>query len=587
MIKKLFLFLSLVNLFTCGGESSEQIANSTTTNAAIKGPQQLVASIPIATMETSIPALSLYQEEIKTVLTSKRPVVLMEKKAYTQPKMLLAQELALANPEFVRDIYYKETGQALHNEITGIRQLTNQEVLDFQLNLPATDCYRVEMYNYFYNATALAIVDVKNRRVLGVNHLPAIAPEDNKRIEDLAAKIAIHYPEVAEQLNTSVGVFPSDYKRSIQDSKCERTRHYCVAVVFEKENKKLWVIVDVNDWMVIGWQWIENETKDRPVVVSQRTIQNAFVMEDYCNKDNQLKKKDWAITYTLTSSDGLEIKNVKFKGKEVVHSAKLVDWHVSYTFNDGFGYSDAIGCPMYSAAAVVAFSAPEIINIEGGGFALIQDFRSPVWPLACNYRYQNRYEFYPDGSFRITGVNLGIGCGAGGQYRPVFRIDMGSTNEDFAHWDGQNWKTWDIEHWHLQDEQSAYTPEGYLYKISTDAAGYFMEPGKRQFGDGGRGDNAYTYITVKNEGQGEGELDMPTFGECCNTDYHQGPETFMNPAEKLAGKELIIWYVPQMYNDNEKGQEYCWAAVEVNDMGKATFKTWQGVIGPKFIPFNK
>lgn len=585
MIRKIFLFLSLINLFACGETPIEQIENSSTINGAIKGPQQLIAAIPVSKMETVIAGLNLYQKEVKAILASERPVLMMEKEAYSRPEIMLAQELALASSEFIRDVFYKETGQPLHNEITGIRQLSNQEILDFKINLPAADCYRVEMYNYFYNATAIAIVDVRNRRVLGVNHMPAAAPENNKRIEGLAAQVAIHYTEVAEQLNTSVGQFPSDYKLSIQDSKCERTRHYCVAVVFEKADKKLWIIVDINDWMVIGWQWIENETKDRPVVVSQRTIQNAFVMEDYCNKDNKVEKEKWDITYTLTSSDGLEIKNVKFKGKEVIHSAKLVDWHVSYTFNDGFGYSDAIGCPMYSAAAVVAFSGAEIVDLEGGAFALIQDFRSPVWPLACNYRYQNRYEFYPDGSFRITGVNLGIGCGADGQYRPVFRIDMGSTNESFAHWDGQNWQEWDIENWNLQDGKSTYTPEGYLYKMTTNAGGYFIEPGNGQFGDGGRGDNAYTYITVKNEGKGEGELDMSTFGECCNTDYHQGPEIFMAPAEKLAGNELIIWYVPQMFNDNKIGEKYCWAAVEVNNMGKANFKTWQGVIGPKFIPF--
>lgn len=579
--------MSLANLLACGGNSSEQAIGSSTENTSIKGPQQLLAAIPVSNMETVIPALSVYQQELKTTLASERPVVLMKREAYIKQEMVLAQQLALATPEFIRDLFHKETGQALHNEITGIRQLTDQEVLDFKINALAADCYRVEMYNYFYNATAIAIVNVKNRQVLGVNHMPAIAPENNKRIENLAAQVAIHYPGVAKQLNTEVGVLPTDYTLSIQDSKCERTRHYCVAVVFEKGNKKLWTIVDINDWMVIGWQWIENETKERPVAVSQRTIQNAFVMEDYCNKDNKLERTDWDITYTLTSSDGLEIKNVKFKGKEVVHSAKLVDWHVSYTFNEGFGYSDAIGCPMYSAAAVVAFAAPEIIDIAGGGFALIQDFRSPVWPLACNYRYQNRYEFYPDGSFRITGVNLGIGCGADGEYRPVFRIDMGSANESFAQWDGGDWKTWDIENWNLQNGKSTYTPEGYLYQISTKAGGYFIEPGNMQFGDGGRGDNAYTYITVKNEGKGEGELDMSTFGECCNTDYHQGPETFMNPAEKLAGKELIIWYVPQMFNDKEKGKEYCWAAVDVNDMGKAKFKTWQGIIGPKFVPFNK
>ncbi len=36
--------------------------------------------------------------------------------------------------------------------------------------------------------------------------------------------------------------------------------------------------------------------------------------------------------------------------------------------------------------------------------------------MACNYRYENRFEFYFDGSFRVVGVNKGRGCGDQSQY---------------------------------------------------------------------------------------------------------------------------------------------------------------------------
>ena len=65
----------------------------------------------------------------------------------------------------------------------------------------------------------------------------------------------------------------------------------------------------------------------------------------------------WTI---CTSSDGLRISDVKYNGKVVFLNAKLVDWHVSYSNTDGFGYSDAVGCPYFSNAAVVAIDHPKL-----------------------------------------------------------------------------------------------------------------------------------------------------------------------------------------------------------------------------------
>ena len=56
----------------------------------------------------------------------------------------------------------------------------------------------------------------------------------------------------------------------------------------------------------------------------------------------------------------------------------------------------------------------------------------------CNYRYQSRFEFYDDGSFRIMGVNHGKGCNDSAVYKPVFRIDLeiGEGGENIAQWNG-------------------------------------------------------------------------------------------------------------------------------------------------------
>jgi len=406
MIKKLFFFIILINILSCNGTATDQSADTSIDNSAKKGNSQLSEPIGLSEITTLVPELQSYLLQMGKSLSLPKLVQLMDDKAYDSQAKVFAQNIALADPIFTRDLFHRQSKEPLHSEITSVRQLSDQEVRKYKINAPAIECYKVEMYNYFYNMTIVAIVNLKNQRVLGVNHLPASAPECSQRTERLAKQVAINYSDIAKELNTEAGKLPQGYTVSVQDSKCERSRHYCLAVIFEKENKKLWTIVDVNDWHVVGWQWIIDEVKERPVVVTERSIQNEFVMDAYCNKNIEFKKGKWDIVYTLTSSDGLEIKNVRFEHKEVINSAKLVDWHVSYTFNNGFGYSDAIGCPMFSSAAVVAFSGATVENLKkDGGFAIVQDFRSPVWPLTCNYRYQYRYELDLYGRFSIASVN--------------------------------------------------------------------------------------------------------------------------------------------------------------------------------------
>ena len=154
------------------------------------------------------------------------------------------------------------------------------------------------------------------------------------------------------------------------------------------------------------------------------------------------KKENWEMNYVITTSDGLRISEVKYKNQLVVNNAKIVDWHVSYSNTDGFGYSDAVGCPEFSQAAVVAVSDPKVSEIlENGqaiGFALEQYFSSEQWPMPCNYNYMQRYEFYNDGRFRVAGASLGRGCGNNGTYRPVFRIAMSGNENSFYDYSKSN-----------------------------------------------------------------------------------------------------------------------------------------------------
>jgi len=556
----------------------------------------LAKPLPESELIRQIPELAHYYTLMMAALDQKIPVLRLAENEIQDTNQLKAQEIALADPQFTRDVFDPESGSPLRNEIMNIREALPSD-LPPRISCPDSTCYRVSMYHYFNNKTTVAIVNLASGRVLFVDRPMGGQPEISQRLTDLAVQIAIHSPEVISAL----GINPTEreatmpnVKTALNGTQCERSRHLCVAPTFlnHKNNRALWAIVDLTDWKLVGAKWTELGESGIPSKETERSLQNEYVMEHFCEKDNTLEWGDWTIFYRLTSSDGLEIFDVTFKSEKIIRSAKVVDWHVGYSTREGFGYSDAMGCPMYSSSAVVAFNGPYTEEIkENGeviGIALIQDFRSPAWPVPCNYRYHNHYEFYRDGRFRIVTKNLGRGCGVDGVYRPITRIDLinNQNKETIQQWDGTGWSTWENEQFSLQDDATPYSPEGYQFRISGPAGkGFYLKPGRGQFGDGGRGDNAYTYVSLRKP-DSEGAVDMMTLGSCCNTDHHQGPETFLEPSENIEGEDMVIWYVSQMKNDDRPGKEYCWANTVVEN-GKSVVKYWAGSAGPMFIPFSE
>ncbi len=582
-VAKFFPVLLPFLFFSCGSDEEQQDVSLT---SAV-----LVNEAARERWMREIPAFRIYWEEIHQRLASPFPVLSLQPDEMDEQGRL-AQQLALQNKQFVRDLFEPQSGQPLHSEVMRAAPLSQEVLTRNRLNCREGSCYEVQLYNFFFNHTTTAWVDVSSRQVLNVS-VKSGARATNERLKRLAREVVLHTPAVLEALAVKPAV-AKNLNSAVLPARCERSRHLGLAPVFEHGGRLLWVLVDATDWKVVGYKWMNGRLSDwqaKVAPISERTIQTEAVMSNFCEQSHDLQRDDWSMEYVLQPSDGLELKNLRYKDRQVLLSSKLVDWHVSYTFKKGFGYSDAVGCPQFSSAAVVAFRGPKVEAIlsDGGdtlGFALVQDFRSPVWPLNCNYRYENRYEFYRDGRFRIAGVNHGLGCGVTGWYRPVFRIDLGEGGvERMQRYEAKAWRTLEREAWHLQEKQTEYSPEGYLYKwYLSERSGYYLEPGRGQFGDGGRGDHAYSYVCLcKPE---EGEEDMTTFGPCCQEDERQGPEQFLQPAEPLAGKDLVLWYVPQMSNDNRPGQEYCWAAVIVED-GRQKDISWPGTVGPMFVPFSE
>ncbi len=532
------------------------------------------------------------KKQIDSILNKSIPVKYYTDK--TDEKTILAQEIALTDSFFTKYVFDLTSHKPLWNEIFGVYPARLGDIRKGVINLPGS-LMRVEMYNYAYNLTTIGVVNIFTNKMVSVDHYPQMQPDIPSRLKKLAVIIAVNSPEVEKALGFKPSAempIMASTKTALNRTKCERSQHLCVAPTFVKGNRALWVIVDLTDNKIVGLRWTDVGKDADKIVVTERKLQNENLADCFCETVNTVTKNNWKVDYVLTSSDGLMISNVNFKSKPIINSAKLVDWHVSYSGTDGFGYSDAVGCPIYSQSAVVATDPPIIADIIEGdstvGFMLEQRFFSELWPVACNYSYSQRFFFYKNGQFRMTCASLGRGCGNNGTYRPVFRIAFAGNKQSFYEYGNEKWNLWNKEKWQLQQPTTVYTDKGYQYKLATSPeSGYYIEPGRGQFKDSGRGDNAYLYVTKNHLDKDEGESDLITIGPCCNTDYRQGPEKFIEPfAENTVGTDLVIWYVPQMKNDDTPGSKYCWAETYY-DKGVYKVKTYPCFAGPMFVPYIK
>lgn len=531
------------------------------------------------------------KQQIEKVLKQPLPVQLL---IDSNDQVMLAQQIALRDSNFIRYTVDKRNGRKpLLSQVFGVYPARPGDLKKDMVYLPGSVA-RVEMYNFAYNLSSVAIVDVFALKVLSVNHYPQAQPDLPAALVKLAVQIAVNAPEVEKALGFKPSVdqpVMSSTKTALNRTKCERSQHLCVAPTFIQGKRALWAVVDITDQRLVGLRWT-NVGEDAPsIVVTEKKLQNENIADCYCEQVNKLNRDGWKMDYVLTSSDGLMISGVQYNGRDVMHSAKLVDWHVSYSNTDGFGYSDAVGCPIFSQSAVVATEPPQIFELveadTTAGFVLEQKYYSELWPGPCNYSYAQRFLFYKDGRFRVTCASIGRGCGNDGTYRPVMRIVMAGEQQRFSEWQQNGWMPWRKERWQLQQPTTNYSPDGSQYKIERkDQTGYLIEPGKGQFGDGGRGDQAFVYVTKNHPEKDEGETDLITIGPCCNTDFRQGPEKFIDKVpENIYDTKLVIWYVPQMKNDDAPGKQYCWAETYLEN-GVYKVKAYPCFAGPLFKPIT-
>ncbi len=557
--------------------------------------------------------ISDYKKEILDVIKTDKPVILLNDiDLQGDKKREKAQKIAIKNNDFLVDSF-NEKKEPLLSEIMRVNKVTvsDNQIKGVKERCQNNNCYKVYKYNFFDNSTSIAFVDNKKEEVFKISKFNDMQGEISLRLKKMAQIIAIDSPEVKKLLGYSPNASEAsmaNVRTELRGSKCERSKHLCVAPTFldYKKKESLWAIVDLTDLKLLGAKFTDLGGGSDYALVTERSLQNNYVTENFCEKDTYFKKGKWEGYYRLTSSDGLEIINAKFDGKKVIDSIKLVDWHVSYLEKDrhqaegvvvnsieesedkgNFGYSDSTGCPLFGTSVVVSFDGPKVKDIEnsdGKGFSIVQDFRNPGWPLSCNYRYENVFEFYDDGSFKVAGENRGRGCGVSGWYRPVFRIDLHTKSGKEKVEKIVSNTVIEKEKWFNPEDTMKTDKDGVAFTIKDieNGEGFAIKPDIGNFSNKGRGDNAFSYFTVKDEKRDEGVSDLVTIGPCCNKDFRQGPEKFVNN-EEIKGKEVVFWYVPQVKNSDKKGEEYCWSETVVEN-GKPKIKSFPCLAGPIIKP---
>ena len=503
----------------------------------------------------------------------------------------LAQNIALA------DTAVQAYTLGNRSEVFGVRPIRTHTTAKSSV-CAQIECQQVEIYSFDTNATTTAIVSLASNEVLDVLYQPGLQPGINKRLADLAIEIAMNDPGVIEALGykpTHVDMAPVAAR--MNDTSCDGG-HLCAGPTFNVGNRVLWAVVDLTEEKVAGLDWTE-VSPDGP-------SESYRPLGGFCPSPGSVTRDGWAMEYETTQTDGLRIANVTYQGREVLRSAKLVEWHVDYNGVYHYpGFFDVIGCSDVHNAGfpIDPYGETQIVNLMENstvvGFEVVQDFRMPNWGAACNYRYEQRMQFWQDGRFRIVSGAFGRGCGDSSSafnlqpyYRPVVRIDVaveGDDNDLLYLWDGLQWQEQISETYRTPYAEVDHGPHQYTANNAIAAvvdtknlSGYFVVPSRGQFNPEDRPDNPFFYVTHHDPAQGDTDLPIinPVDSYKYNDDHKQGPDLFVD-GENVADTNIVLWYVAQHGTDRIDGTnpQYCWTQA-------APSNTSPCYGGPMFVPFG-
>lgn len=550
-----FIVLWIVVLCACAAP----VPSAPADGSGASTPAPLPSTVIIGDgRQSALPAVQERQARITAALQAP-PYIL--RRTDLEPALQAAQDAAV-NDLRMQQATATTNGQRLRAEVMTVAPARAGDVPPAQAQRCVQDCTRVVLYVYPTNTTITALVDAQNQ-VVDVQSLPGAQPEIPQDLADLATQIAIHDPQVIAAFD---GLTPTDAmalmsatKTGIETTSCERSRRLCVAPVFVWGDQALWTIVDLTDFtLVAAATWTEQGASGRRRVASEATLQDA-ALAPLCETPQTLERDGWRAEYLLTSSDGLELRNVTFQGRPVITSAKVVDWHVNYAGTDGRrpGFADAVGCPVFSSAAVIPYGPPTITAGDDERFTLQITFRSPNWPQPCNYQYTFSATFAPDGTLTVLAGNEGRGCGLGGIYQPILRLEPPAgalsltTDAATAPLETEGMDVWPAE-----------TPLTFIVAGDEPRS---MTP---LWGDA---DSAYLYWTRAHDAEGRG--DLPSIARVGSLDIQQGPDQFVDGEAIDAAP--VLWFVPRIANAE---RERCWADSTIQH-GELVAEMWPCTAG--------
>lgn len=512
---------------------------------------------------STLPAVAARRKQIAAALDV--PPFVLTRPGLDAP-LDTAQRAVLADPR-LQSATRTAGGTPLRAEVMAVAPVNAGDIpAVFVEHCARSACVRVVTYVYPTDTTITALV--AGDAVLDVQTLPGAQPELPAELAALAVAIATSDPQLTAAFDglepTAAMAAMSAAKTTLEGTACERRNHLCVAPVFTWGDAALWTIVDLTDFtLVAATTWTEQGDSGRRRVYSEATLQDA-ALAPLCETPQRVEREGWTLTYQLTSSDGLELRDVVFQGQPLVSSIKVVDWHVGYAGSDGrrVGFSDAIGCPAWSSAAVIPYGPPRLAVLPDGGFELAITFRSPDWPQPCNYQYSFSARFGGDGTLAATAANEGRGCGVEGVYHPVIRVEpAAATGLTIADTAGATTPGSEgLATWSTPDDQAILFHGAHPVAVAPI------------WGDA---ELAYVYWTEARPAEGQG--DLPSIGGCCALDANQGPEQFVGPGAPESLTRPVLWFVPRIRNQE---RARCWADTSIVG-GELVPQIWPCSVGLK------
>ena len=179
-----------------------------------------------------VPTYTAHMARVQESLKQASPIVLLSDGLDAVQRA--AQDLAIHDSR-VQAKLRTASGEPLRNEVFDVRPARASDITDQIAACRDGRCLRIEIYHYADNSATVAIVDVSTQAVLVVTDMAQMQPDIPKSLQQAAVEIAMTAPEVVQALGhqpSADQATMANMKTSLNNTRCERSQHLCVAPTF-------------------------------------------------------------------------------------------------------------------------------------------------------------------------------------------------------------------------------------------------------------------------------------------------------------------------------------------------------------------